>query len=211
MNTPDGNLPVAINRLRNAIHAMAHPQYEQANGRWAEIPPLYTQLYDAVPGARGTHNHQHRSMPPCWLEAADTLAKIDTATRKWQPTYQHTPGCLPALQRLTQLDGRKWRPQDTPTIELIATELETWATLIEALLYPPEHSGLYLDAPCPHCGHEYDYHYDSSHEYVRAPALILDLTTGATCTHCHSHWPRERLYFLSRILGCEPQLEVLPS
>ena len=80
-------------------------------------------------------------MPPVWVEAMDLRVEIDDAVRAWQPDGASTP------DRLRGLAARRWRPQDTRSVEQIAANLESWAAPIKALL-SPQHVK-HVSSPCP--------------------------------------------------------------
>jgi len=211
---PDGQLGPARDRLDDAITKLIDPQTQLANNKPAEIPALYLQLYDAIPGDRGTTNRSlARSMPPLWLDAARLYAWIDTTVRKWQPDYDHCKYCehcsqaLPVIGRLERLRAKRWRPQDTHQILDYAAQLENWAIEIDTLLTPQNIK--HVAAACPSCNHKTALRRDNAGELVRVPALQIIAETGCTCVVCKAHWAPEYYLHLSRVLGFEMPAGVL--
>jgi len=202
---PDGHLPAARERLHQAITQLIDPRTELANGVHAEIPSLIMQLYDAIPGAKGTGHSAARSLPPIWLDAARLYAWIDTQIRKWQPEYDHCQHCkhctqtLPAVRRLEVLRGKRWRPQDTSKLQDYATQIENWAIEIDLLL-TPQHVK-HVAAACPACGHKTALRHDNAGDLVRVPALQIITDQGCTCVVCKAHWAPTHYMLLCKVLG----------
>lgn len=201
---PDGNLPKARERLTRAVEALIDSRGQLVNGKWAEIPSLYLQLYDSVPGEQGNGHTPARSMPPLWLDAVKLLSEIDGATRKWQPTY--TKPLLrihhlfpPTICRLRELLQRSYRPQDTHLMDDYSNQLEGWVIDIETLL-TPQHVK-HVTAPCPSCNHKTALRRDSAGELVRVPVLQIVAEQGCTCLVCKAHWPPPLYMLLCKVLG----------
>lgn len=212
---PDGNLPEARQRLRDAINELIDPRAEQVNGASAEIPSLFTQLYDAIPGAQGTGHSAARSLPPLWIDAARLVAWIDTSARKWQPDYDRCRHCkhcqqtLPAVARLALIRKKQWRPQDTALITGYSDLIDQWLAEIKILLTPQpiralwaaeggEHRGF---AACPACDKTMAKKRDNAGEEVGTPALQL-MNDGSThCLACKTTWGPEQAMWVCRMLG----------
>lgn len=202
---PDGDLPAARQRLTDAITTLTDPRTEPTDNGHAEVPPLYVQLYDAIPGAQGTGHSPARSMPPMWLDAARLYAWIDTSVRKWQNDYDKCTHCkhcsksLPAIRRLETMAAKRWRPRDCALILDYASQLEAWTIEIDLLL-TPQHVK-HVAAACPSCGHKTALRRDSAGEMVRVPALQIIAETGCTCVVCKATWGPQLYMHLSRVLG----------
>lgn len=194
----DGNLPAALVRLTNAIHALTSPQQSYIEGQHRIAPSLYMQLWDATAGSQGTDMGTHaRSMPTVWLDALQIRMEIDTALEVWQPQYTGTP---PTVGRLKWLANKSWRPQDVRNIDQISAACEEWAKDITALLYPePKWT---LPTPCPACNSAVVYRKDSGGERVRQPALQIG-PQGCFCANCKAYWGPDKFMWLSKLLGFE--------
>jgi hypothetical protein len=183
MTTPeDGNLPAALNHLDDALADLFEP-------RTVHTDSPYQQLTQAIPGTQGNSRHIPGSSPPLNLDAVDLKNDIDTALHIWQ------------------LSKRRWRPQDTTTIDGYTADIHTWCKRIDALLNPVHTKE--ISAPCPHCEHTHVYRYNSSGEHVRQAALQIITSIGCTCLHCHATWTPDRYLLLCRVLGFDVPTGVL--
>jgi acetyl esterase/lipase len=115
-----------------------------------------------------------------WADALDLRIEIDDTVKGWEPGGASTPAGL------RQLTGRRYRPQDTRTLEEIAGTVESWAVAIRSLLDPQRVK--HVSAPCPACGATHVYRRDSAGERVRVPALQIVVETGCTCQACRHTW-----------------------
>lgn len=196
----DGALPLALNLLEDAMHALCGPRSQIVEGRVIYSPSRYLQLRDALMGEQVNTGGGggSKSRPPMWTDAFDLLNEIDVAVEVWQPAFTGVP---PTVGRLHWLQQRKWRPQDVRQITQITQAVAEWAASIDALLDPPRKWT--LPNPCPACNTAIVQRRDGAGENVRQPALHLD-PTGCTCLRCKAHWPPEQFVFLSRVLGSLP-------
>ena len=197
--TPDGNLPAARARLDKAISAVFAPIYDRTNNETRVAPSLYTQLVDAIPGVTGERSGSRAGMP-LWVDALDCRNEIITWLATWQPKGRT------AEDRLRQLEGRPWRPQDVGCMDGISAEMEKWPGKIRAIIYPERHWA--IPAPCPACGATIVYRRDSSGEEVRQAALQID-SAGCRCQRCRAWWPPDRFAHLARVLGYEPDASLV--
>ena len=186
-----------------AVGALIDPGKELVGGELRLGPSLYDQLVAelAATATRGETRGTHKSMPPVWVEAMDLRVEIDDAVRAWQPDGASTP------DRLRGLAARRWRPQDTRSVEQIAANLESWAAPIKALL-SPQHVK-HVSSPCPACNATHVYRRDAAGEMVRMPALQIVADTGCTCQGCGAHWAPDRYLWLCKVLGFELPAGVL--
>jgi hypothetical protein len=202
---PDGNLPLALRELEDAIHALCSPLPRLIDNRLVHVPSRYLQLLDATEGEQSNTGGGggSKSRPPCWLDALDALNEIDTAVSIWQPAFAGVP---PTVGRLRCIQQRSWRPQDVRRIGQITAVVTEWATAIDALLNPEP--VVYLMAPnpstepaaCTACGTKRVYRKDSTGERVRQPALRVT-KDGCRCQHCHASWEPGQLRLLAAALG----------
>jgi hypothetical protein len=191
----DGALPAARRRLSFAVARLIDPQPHAHGGGVVEIDSLYDQLREALPGCKRERSGVSRSMPPLWIDAVTLLAEIDSEVRGFTPRL---PWLLSTPLRLTDLDARKWRPQDAGRVETVAGRCEYWAKAIVALLDPQP--VYHMSAPCPACNTSWVYRRDGD-EMVRKPALQLT-ATGCTCLKCRHTWAPEYYRLLAGALGC---------
>jgi hypothetical protein len=201
--TPDGQLQPARQALADAISDLVdpRPQYTDQGLQW--LDSRYHELREALTSQRLGSSHQHQSQAPAWVDAIDLLKDIDHKTRGWEPDWPIND-CdeYPTIQRLRQIDARKWRPQDVTTINTITNDIARYNIRINELLEPARI--IYLANPCPHC-HKTETHRTPKGETepIRVAALQItsDTDIQANCNHCHSHWPKAELQFLGRLLG----------
>lgn len=190
---PDGNLPAALARLADAIHALVEELHDYALK--ATAPSRYMQLRDSLPGQQNTGHGVARSLPPLWLDAQQLLDEIDTAASIWQPQLCGVPV---TVGRLRHLEARSWRPQDTKQLEQMTDAIEAWAKEIDALLTPEPK--WHLPNPCPACNTSTVYRRDSAGELVRQPALQIG-PEGCTCQKCRYTWTPQYFAHLAAVLG----------
>jgi len=191
----DGNIQAARTRLDRAVQRLTRPRTGIYHNRTMTGLSLYAELAANLAGAQGETRTPAKSLPPLWIDACQLLGDIDTQTHKWHPR----PGTTP--QRLHDLAGRTWRPQDTDHVEDIARTVDTWCEKIGNLIDPTARK--YISAPCPSCGRAIVYHRDSGGDRVRQPALKWTANVGFECQACKSHWSPEQTLFFSRLLGFE--------
>lgn len=216
----DGNIVAAMQRLDNAISALIDPkpetrQLDDGSTAIEWLDPLYTQLVEAVPGEKKHRTGVSTSQPPMWIDASDLLHKINQMIISWE---KHWPIPLPSMwpfayddeyptiQRLRILNRRKWRPQDTTTVETHAAHLESWADKIRELL--ADTPKLTLPNPCPNCDVAIVYRHDSAGDLVRRPALNIG-QHGCECQNCHYIWSPAYFTHLAMVLGYDKPQGVL--
>jgi hypothetical protein len=197
ITSSDGALPLAKRQLEDAVAAIADPQPAYAGGtcRWAD--PLYAQLRGALRDRPQRHNPGWRAVAPCRLDVLALLVEIDAAVRSWCPDGKGT------TDRLHQLIGRGYRPQDVALITGYSDRLQGWAITTTELLQPE--AKVYLRQACPVCAARYAYR-DRLGERVRAPALKVS-ESGCWCLACGAYWGPDQFHWLARLLGC-PALPV---
>lgn len=208
----DGNIVAAMQRLDDAISALIDPKpetrkLEDGSTRIEWLDPLYTQLVEAIPGEKKHRTGVSASQPPMWVDASDLLHRINQTVTSWE---KHWPIPLPSMwpfayddeyptvQRLRILNRRKWRPQDTSTVESNAALIESWADKIRDLL--ADTPKLTLPNPCPACGEKIVYRRDSAGELVRRPALQIG-AHGCQCQNCQYLWEPAYYTHLAAVLG----------
>lgn len=194
--TADGCLPAALDRLYAAVAALVDEGKQSFDGTILSAPSVYAQLLDEVPSKPGRDEHvrgRRQMVAPVRCDALDLLNEIDTAVKAWHPRGTSTPA------RLRGLAARKWRPQDTRSLEQIAAGVESWVVQIRSLL-SPQHVK-HVSAPCPACGATTVYRRNSSGEWVRQAALQVVAEQGCTCAACKHTWTPDRYLFLCKVLG----------
>ena len=204
----DGNIQAARKALDLAIHQLCNPQPQTAdNGRIYWVDSWYVQLEDSVPGQKQYGTGISRSEPPLWTDAVDLLNDIKVKVASWEP---HWPIPLPSLWqfayddespvvlRLRVLNQRRWRPQDSRTVDRYAADICGWVRQIKELLNPTPR--WHLPNPCPACDTRWVYRMNSSGERVRQPALNIG-ERGCQCGHCGHVWAPEFFSHLANVLG----------
>jgi hypothetical protein len=126
----DGALPLAKRRLEDAVSAIADPQPAYAGGICRWMDSLYLQLREALRDRPQRHIPGWRAVTPCRLDALALLVEIDTAVRSWCPDGKGT------TDRLHQLIGRGYRPQDVTLITGYSDRLQGWVIATTDLLLP---------------------------------------------------------------------------
>jgi hypothetical protein len=191
---PDGSLASAGQQLGDAVRAMADPIPEWMNGAayWAD--PLYVRLRVALSGNRSVDRRalQRRSRLPCRVDVLALLCEIDDTVAAWTPDAKGG-----TVERLHQLAGRGWRPQDCALMTFYVGEIGRWVVAAEGLLAPPVRVDLHM--PCPSCGARFAYLDDDAGDEMRVWALRVS-ETGCRCRACQAFWPPERFEFLARLL-----------
>ena len=104
---------------------------------------MYARLRGALRAAPSGRTDVRRSRPPCRFDVLALLVVIDAAVCVWEPDAKNT------VERLHQLAGRGWRPQDCALIDTYSGEIERW-TLSAGELLTPE-LRVFLREPCPRC------------------------------------------------------------
>lgn len=192
------------NQLANAIAALIDPRPETHNGDTIWTDSIYTELRAAVHGARAGSQTggPAQSQPPLWIDGMDLLAVIDDTTKRWV-RRGHGPE-HPTVNRLRYIDGRKWRPQDTPVMADIAAQIGRWVTAYRKLV---DDKPLTLPNPCPNCQNTHAYRWQDG-ERIRTPALHVT-PDRCVCQACRTEWPAAHYGLLARQLGYQPLPGVL--
>ena len=194
----DGALPLARRRLENAVHALADPQPVWAGGvcRWSDA--LYVRLRGALTGRGGERRHDGAfgSRAPCRSGVLALLVEIDRAVGGWEPHGKST------TDRLRQLVGNGWRPQDCDLLTEYADRVEAW-TLTAVELLGDRSPTVALRLPCPSCERLHVYRRNSGGESVRSWALRVS-EDGCVCLGCRAEWSPDEFHWLARLLGCDP-------
>lgn len=197
----DGNLPQAKRLLADAISSLIDPQPWVDNNRTHWLDSRYHQLRDALTAQRVGASHKPASKPPAWIDAIDLLKDIDHQAHLWEPAWP-VSDCddWPTVQRLRQVDLRKWRPQDVTLITTITGDLARFIARIDQLFAAAPKT---LPDKCPQCGNsETRRRVDDGGVTATSRVPALQITDdGCTCQHCKAHWPPDRLVFLGRVLG----------
>lgn len=198
----DGSLPEARRRLEDAVSGLCDPVSQVVDGQLLWTDCLYVQLLESLPGDQGQGHGVARSLPNIWLDACDLKTEIDTAVGIWEPrpVIDLRDGDPPPLTmvRLEAIEKRRWRPQDTRSMDQISGIVEAWAGSIKQLLNPtPRWS---LPNPCPACGTKIVYRKDPAGELVRQPALEVG-PLGCECRQCHYNWAPAYFTHLAQVLG----------
>jgi hypothetical protein len=194
----DGALQPARQALQDAISDLIDPRPEPSDQGTQWLDSRYHDLRDALTSQRIGSRSKPQSQPPAWLDAIDLLKTIDQRARELEPSWPISE-CdeYPTIQRLRQLDARKWRPQDVQEIDTITGDLNKYAVDIDKLFSNPPK---YLPDPCPRCRNTHARRLDDEGKPTRIPALAIT-DDGCTCNVCKEYWPPERLMFLGRVLG----------
>ncbi|MGV7794886.1 DUF7341 domain-containing protein [Mycobacterium kansasii] len=194
----DGNLPAARRQLADAISALIDPRPYLTDQGLQWLDSRYCDLRDALTAQRVGSSHKPGPKDPAWLAAIHLLKVIDRRAQTLEPAWPISD-CdeYPTVQRLRQLDTRKWRPQDTELVTKIAADITKDAADIDALFAP---SPKFLPDPCPSCHHSHARRLDDEGKPTRIPALAIT-DDGCRCNVCKEHWPLDRLMFLGRVLG----------
>jgi hypothetical protein len=187
----EDGLPLAKRRLADAVHALADPQAVACNGayRWAD--PVYTAMKLALRGVPIARRGLFRPVLPCRLDALTWLIEVDRVVGSWEPDAKGT------LERLHQLAGRGWRPQDCAIIDCYIGQLQRWCLSANELL--AEAPKVFLEVACPRCQARFAYHRDNGGESIRTRALRVS-EEGAWCGACGAWWGPDRFHFLAKLL-----------
>ena len=104
---------------------------------------------------------------PCRGDVLDWLIEVDRTVAAWEPNGKGT------VDRLHELAGRGFRPQDCELIDDYADDLQRWTLAATEILAPAVR--VTLRQPCPSCGAGHAYR-DSGGEQVRSRALRVTET-----------------------------------
>lgn len=185
--------------------------------RATELPSLLDQLVDAVQSTQGAGGVASAGVHR-WhygVDAAQLLADIDRTVRPtparqapYRPLvelpadHRARPRTrdLPRLIRSWAGLAGYWRTQRPQQLLANAAAAERWITHARDVLSPRRL--LTAVGECPSCG-QATAHVASGDEWVRRPALEIDVATGwARCIvpGCGSTWAPEQLAFLASVL-----------
>lgn len=194
---PDGDLPAALVKLRDAIDALIEPQLSFMEGKLRQADSLYMQLWDASPAEQIAGRRELSATAVMWIDALRLRMEIDTRVEITQPMFQGVP---PTVGRLREIRKRAWKPQETVYVDKLAAALEEWIEEITDLLNPdPKWT---IAAACPACGKRTIHRDDSAGERVRQPALQIT-AEGCICMACRYTWGVERFQLLAAALTYE--------
>lgn len=209
----DGQLQPARKALADAISDLIDPRPQPTDQGLQWLDSRYSDLREALTAQRIGSSHKPASKPPGWLDAIELLARIDAAVHGWEPAWPISD-CdeYPTIQRLRQLDARKWRPQDTALVARIASDIAAFIQAIDKLLEPPRI--IYLANPCPECAKTETYRKPEAagEPPIRVAALQItydatcdgdhkDTHIQASCNHCRTIWTKDQLGILGRRIG----------
>ena len=191
----DGPLALARRRLADGVHALADrtPIWDHGTARWSDS--LYSRLRGAMVARTGRRHVLAGGRLPCRVDVLTVLIDIDRAVAGWEPE-----GKGDTVERLHQMVGRGWRPQDCGLLDDYSAALEGWV-LGAAELLGDRLTAVTLRLPCPSCGEQWVYRQNAG-ESVRAWALRVT-EDGCECQVCRAYWPAAEFHFLARLLGCE--------
>jgi transposase InsO family protein len=142
--TNDGSLPLAKRRLHDAVAALADPHAVAINGAYRWAPAPYNAMRGALRSAVEHRSGVWRSVLPCRLDVLGWLVEVDRVVGSWEPDGKGT------VQRLRQLAGRGFRPQDCAVIDCYTGRIEGWVLVAAELL--AETPKVFLEFACPSCG-----------------------------------------------------------
>jgi hypothetical protein len=192
----DGALPLARRRLDDAVRGLADPTAEWLDGTCHLADSLYTRLRVALRNARVGRGSGQLGSAPCRIDVLTLLVEIDATVTAWEHGKS-------TVDRLHQLAGHRWRPQDCELIGRYCGELERWALSgVELLADAPR---VFLHVPCPRCGERFAYRRDNAGERVRVLALRVS-EHGCRCQGCAAFWPPEQFEWLAQLIGCTSPL-----
>jgi transposase InsO family protein len=188
----DGPLPLARQRLADAVYSLADPQPVSINGvyRWAPAP--YNAMRGALRSSMRYRTALFNSRSPCRTDVLAWVIDVDRVVASWAPDKGDT------VDRLHQLAARGWRPQDCAVIDCYTGRIEGWVLVAAELL--ADTPKVFLEFACPNCGSRFAYHRNSG-EDVRRRALRVS-EDGCWCGACGAFWPPDRFHFLAKLLGC---------
>lgn len=107
----------------NAVHALADPVpvWDRGVARWSD--PLYDRLRTALSGGRAASSGWRlaSSRAPLRFDVLTLLVEIDDMVTCWTPDDKGV-----TADRLRELAGRGWRPQDCELLDGYASRVEAW-------------------------------------------------------------------------------------
>lgn len=225
VENPDGNVGESRRKLQAAISALTDARSEMAGdascpdcrlescpGHMKWVSSWYEQLQDSLSGEQGAgfHATQARSIPPMWVDAAQTLMEIDEAVGIWEPrpNVDVSDDDLPPMTviRLQALEKRAWTPQQTKSMDDLTDIITSWVKDIEQLFAVEPVRALWAAkgggfAACPACSATMAKKEDKCGEKVQYPALQLSNDGTTKCMACRTSWSPDLALFVCRQLG----------
>jgi hypothetical protein len=221
----DGDVVSARRRLSDAISALCDSRSEMAGdegcpdcrmescpGHMMWVASWYEQLQDSLAGEQGAgfHATQARSVPPLWVDAAQTLMEIDEAVGIWEPrpnvdVSEDDPPPMTII-RLQAIGKRQWTPQQTKKMDDLTDIIAAWVKEIEQLFSVEPVRALWAAkgggfAACPACSATMAKKEDRCGERVQYPALQLSNDGTTRCMACRTSWGPDLAMFVCRSLG----------
>jgi hypothetical protein len=193
-------LQLARRRLDDAVHSLVDPipLWDHGTARWSDA--VYVRLRGAITARTVGRRHvMAGSRAPCRIDVLTPVVDIDRAVGSWEPDAKGT------VERLHQLAGHGWRPQDYELLSGYCGAIEKWV-IATAELLGDRQVAVALRLPCPSCGEQFVYRHNGSESPVRSWALRVS-EDGCECQVCRAYWPPQEFHWLAKLLGCE----TLPS
>jgi hypothetical protein len=163
-DTVDGPLPLARRRLADAVHALADPQPQWIGGACRWQGSVYARLRTELAGGRVVRRSSaHMSRLPCHTGILVWVCEVDAVVAGWEPHGKTT------VDRLHQLAGRGFRPQDCELLDEYCSTIERWVLAAAELLDAAPK--VFLPQPCPRCDSRFAYRTDGAGERVSVRAL----------------------------------------
>ncbi len=188
-------LPLARQKLTDAVSAFAAPQPVWISGvcRWQD--PLYSRLRSALQPRNQISRHRAPGeRAPCRTDVLTLIIDVDMTVGEWDPDGDG------ALDRFGRLTARSWAPEDCKLLDGYTAQIVKWTTTaVELLGDKPPTLGIRL--PCPSCGTKHVPGRNGVGEVVRRWALSIS-EDGARCAACNAVWLPDQFTFLARLLGC---------
>lgn len=188
---PDGPLQLAVRALHDAIYALCHPRPHYLNGHTVWLASRYDDLRDAldITGSRAGSG-DGSAKAPCWVDALKLVIQVDSRTAEWDAA-----GDTPT--RLRHVGDHNWRPQDCDHMTMMTEDIHRFAQAIDDLFAVKP---IYLENPCPLCGHDFAYRLADTGERIRSRALAITVER-AVCQQCHAVWTNDKFALLGKMLG----------
>ena len=204
----EATLAAAKTGLRNAVHDLTAQRPEYLNGTIQLLPSRYMQLRHSLEGQRGAAGHHTLpgSTVPGWIDALKLLIWIDDRAARFErcfgrrcaryPTWRHLQPQDITIRRYQQILTISWRPQDTPTIDVLSGVVTGYVKAIDDLFAP--HPVYLRGETCPHCGQTHARIKTDDGDTGTRPALMITGDGIGVCNACHDNFPS--LEFLGDLL-----------